>query len=96
MSGIFCNPLFLSLGTRTIILPLRLIVTSCTLNSAVYPASHSLPIETSEIFARLDMMCPPHDSSFKAGKYIRHGLLDCMVWPFWNPTIMGGLNFVDR
>ena len=78
-----------------IILPLCLILNSCALNSSFHPASHSLPIETSELFVRLGMMWPSNAYSGKAGKYIRHGLLDFMVFPFWNPTWMGGTLFVD-
>ena len=75
MSGIFHNPLLLSIDPWMIILPLRLIVTYCSLKSAVHPASHNFPIETSGICVRLGMMYPSHASLVKAGKYIKHGLI---------------------
>ena len=43
VSGIFHNPLLLSLGTWTIILHLFLIVTYCALRSAVNPESNDSP-----------------------------------------------------
>ena len=63
-----------------IISPLHLIITSCDLNSAVHPASPSLPIETSEMCVRLCMMWPSHASSGKTIKSSKHGLLDVMVY----------------
>ena len=94
-SGILHNPLLLSLGNWMIILPLRLIVTSRALNSSVHPESHSFPTKTSDICVRLGIMWPSNYSSGKSGKYIRHRFLDFMVWPFGNPTWMGGPTFFD-
>ena len=95
MSGISHNPFLLSLGAWMIITPLRLIVTSCAFNSDVNPASQSFPIETSELCVRLGMVWPSHAYSVKDGKYSKHGLLDCMVWPFGHPTQVCGPMFVD-
>ena len=72
-----------------------LIVTSCDLNSDMYPASHSLTIETSDISVRMGMMWPSRASSGKAGKSSRHGFLDCLVLTFMHPTLMGGPIFID-
>ena len=93
--GIFHNTFILSLGTWTIISPFCFIVTSCDLKSAVHTESHSLLIGTCEIFLRPVMMFLSHNSSGKAGKSSRHGILDCMVWKFVYPTPMGGLVFDD-
>ena len=78
-----------------IIFSLRLIVTYCTLNSYVHPASHSFPIDTSDPCVILGMMCPPNYSSGNSGKSSIHELLDCMVCPFGYPTWMVGPVFVD-
>ena len=93
-SGVFRNPLLLSLGPCMIVLSLCLIVTSCDLNSAMYPSSHSLTIETSDLSVILGMMCSSRASSCKADKYSRHGFLDCMVLAFRHPTLMGGPMFI--
>ena len=78
-----------------IVLSLCLIVTSCDLKSAMYPLSHSLIIETSDLSVILGMMWPSHTPSGKAGKYSRHGFLDCIVLTFRHPTLMGGPMFID-
>ena len=79
-----------------IILPLSFIVNSSALNSAVNIAPDSFPIDTSERCVRLGMMCPTHDYSGKAEKYIRNGLLYYMVWKFGHPTRIGGPMFFER
>ena len=58
------------------------------------PASHILPIDTSEICVILGMIWTANAYSGEAGKHSRHGLIDCTVWPFGNPKLMGGPIFV--
>ena len=96
MSGIFYNTFLLYLVHWIIIFLLRLIVTYFDLNSDLHPASHSLPIDTSEMYMRLGLIYPSDDSSSKAGEYGKHVLLDFMVWPFRHPTHMGDPIFIDR
>ena len=86
MSGIFRNAFLMSLGTWMTIFSLRLIVPSFDLNTVVNPSSQSFPIEKTELFVRLGMVWPSHASSGKARKYTKHGLFDCMLWPFGHPT----------
>ena len=72
-----------------------LIATSCDLNTYVNPSSQILTIDKSELCVRLGKMWHSNASSGKAGKSSKYGLIDCMVWPFGNPTKMGGPMFVD-
>ena len=95
VSGILHNPLLLSIGTWMVVLDLCLIVTSCALESAFHTSPNIFTIETSELCVRLGMIFTSHASSDKAGKYSKHGLLDCIVWPFGNNKWMGGTMFVD-
>ena len=57
--------------------------------------SHGFTIETSELCVGLGIIWSSYSSSGKAGKYNIHGLLDCMICPFGNPTRMVGSLFVD-
>ena len=95
MSRILHNPFLLYLGTCMNISPLRLIFTSCGLNTAVHIASQIFPIDTNELRVRLGIMWLSHASSGKTGKSSKHGLLYCMVWTFGHLTQMGGFVFVD-
>ena len=94
VSGICHNPLLLSFGPYMIIFTFHFMVTYSSLKSSVYTASHILKIDTSEICVILGTMWPSHASSGKDGKSSRHGLLDCTVCTFGNPTWMGGLMLV--
>ena len=76
------------------ILSFRLIVTSCALKIDVHPTSHILPIYTGELCVSLGKICPPYALSDKAGKSSKHGFIDCMVWTFGHPTLMGGTIFL--
>ena len=86
MSEVFYNLFILYLFPWMNIFPLRLIVTSFALNTAVHTASKSFPIDTIELFVRLSTIKPSRDSSGKSGKSSKHGFHDCMVWTFGDPT----------
>ena len=58
LSGIYHKSFLLSLGTWMTILTLHIIITSCNFNTALHPASHILPMETSEIYVRPVMIWP--------------------------------------
>ena len=68
------------------ILLLGFIVTCFDLNKSVHQALQILIIETSDLCVRLVNMWPSHDSSGKAGKLSKRGLIDCVVWPLLHPT----------
>ena len=84
--GIVHNPLIFSLGTWRTILLLHFIVNFCALNTSVHPESYRLIIYISELCVRLGNVGLSYDSSGKAEKYSKKGLLDCMVYSFGHPT----------
>ena len=93
-SRIFHSPFLISIGPWINIWLLCFVFTCCDFNTAVYPGSQRLPIETNELCLSLFKVLPSHASSGKSSESIKRGLIYCMVFPFGHPALMDGSMFV--
>ena len=59
--------------------------------TALYPASHILPMDINELCVSPDRICPYLEFGGICGNANVHYLVDIIVTPFGRPTVIGGL-----
>jgi hypothetical protein len=88
-SGILQRPVCMSRFPCSSVVPFLLMVTWWVLKVAVHPASHSLPIDMSELCVRSGKMCASLAALGNCGRSrVQAVLLDRRNAPFGNPTVM--------
>jgi hypothetical protein len=87
--GNFYNPVCVSLGPGKTMSSFLVMTTVVRSKVALQPASHSVPMDTSELCVMPGIRCAFLASYWSRGRFkVQLVLLDCRVAPFGRPTII--------